>query len=85
MMTCRDVHFLVPAYVRDQMPFDARLALQRHLAACQACASKVERARDAHDLSRCASRAAPDPGPEDVPAALVAAILHTSRHVVPLG
>ena len=79
MMTCREVNLLLKPYLHGDLPFTERIEFHRHLALCAGCARSVEQARDALDLSRSACASAQDPVPDDVPEALVRAILVTSR------
>lgn len=74
MMSCRVVGEHLGVFLRGELPFTERLEFHRHLAGCRACHDRVEKARDAIDVSRSACSGAADPVPDEVPDGLVAAI-----------
>ena len=74
-MTCREAVDLLGSHLDGELPPDARLRLERHVALCDDCAEYVETYRRTVRLAKEASRK-PD---EAVPDDLVKAILSARR------
>lgn len=77
-MTCRELIGFLADYLDGELPDAVRADFERHLALCPECVVYLDGYRDAIRLSRDAF--APDgPPPDDVPEALVEAILAAKR------
>ena len=75
MISCREFDSLLAPYLRGDLAYPERMGLLSHAAGCQRCADALERARDALEVTQTASAAAREPGPDDVPDALLRVIV----------
>ena len=74
-MTCREMVDFLMAYLDGELPDDQRARFDAHLAACPPCVTYLETYRETVALGKAVCQRDEDPTPDDVPEALVQAIL----------
>lgn len=78
-ITCREFVAFLDDYLAGSLSEDRRAEFNRHLAECPSCVAYMKTYRAAIEMGRDALRRTGDPVPEDVPEALVQAILAARR------
>jgi anti-sigma factor RsiW len=74
-MTCREVRDALVDYLAGDLAPQEREELERHTAGCSHCADDVDASRNALHVSRAALQALNAPSADDVPDALLKAVL----------
>ena len=74
-MTCRELVEFLMSYMDEELAADQREVFEAHLTVCPPCKDYLETYRDTIRIGRVACREEDDAVPEDVPEALVRAIL----------
>lgn len=75
MLTCRELVEFMDEYWSESLPPETVARFNEHLAACPSCVNYTNTWREAIRAGKAALRASDDTVPEDVPEALLAAIL----------
>ena len=74
-MTCRDFIEFLMDYLSGQLPAEERSVFEEHLAICPPCVAYLKTYQEAVKLGKAAFAEPDEPLPEEVPEALVKAIL----------
>ena len=74
-MNCHEMVDFLMAYVDDELPAAQREAFNEHLEACPPCISYVDSYRESVRIGKAVCERADGPVPDDVPEALIQAIL----------
>lgn len=75
LLTCKQLIDFLDGYVDGDLSPDERAEFDRHLALCPPCVAYLDGYRETVRLGRSALASGEDAAPEDVPEALVTAIL----------
>lgn len=78
-MTCREFADFIADYLSGELPADTRMSFEDHLKVCPNCVSYLSNYRDTIALGRRAFTDDEAMVPDDVPPALVQAILDGRR------
>ncbi|MEW6270215.1 MAG: zf-HC2 domain-containing protein [Thermodesulfobacteriota bacterium] len=78
-LTCRELAGFLSDYLAGELPADERERFERHLGECEDCVAYLASFEQAVRLGRAAFAADDAPLPDDVPGALVRAILAARR------
>ena len=80
MLTCREFADFLMAYLDEELPDEQRSAFEEHVRICPPCVHYVDTYKETVRLGRdLCGDAAEGPPPEDVPEALVQAILEARK------
>lgn len=75
MITCRELEDFISDYLEGGLPFRKRFVFKLHLAFCRECRDYLASYRKAMALGKAVLRITNESLPEDIPEALVRAIL----------
>ena len=78
-MTCREFVEFLMAYLEDELASDQLAAFRQHLEDCPPCVTYLDTYRETVRLGREVCADLDGPVPDDVPEALVTAILEARR------
>ena len=78
-MTCREFADYIADYLSGELPADVRARFEQHITVCPNCVKYLAGYKATIDLGRAAFSDEAAPVPEDVPDALVKAILSARR------
>jgi len=79
LLTCKQLIDFLDGYVEEELSADERAEFDRHLALCPPCIAYLESYRATVRLGRSALAPSEEEAPNDVPEALVHAILAARR------
>ncbi len=79
VMTCKEFVDFLMAYLDEDLPALARTTFEGHLDDCPPCKLSLDSYRETVELGRGVCASGDDPVPDDVPEALVQAILAARR------
>ncbi len=78
-MNCREFVEFLMSYLDDELQGESREVFERHLEACPPCMTYLRTYEQTVELGRCACQDPTGPVPDEVPRALIDAILEARK------